>query len=483
MRWKWPALATVLAVVIAACAGDEPAIEPTTTTSSIAPAAATSTTGAETPSGILSRSFQEWEQMGISDYDLEYVITREDGSDSGRYRAIVREGEPLSCFRDEVHSRRLPCDASYYTIEGIFGRIVAGDARLAEIEYDPTYHFPTTVDHALDSLVGSPYSLEVLSFAVAQAIDWLAYMDEVVSFWEAGYMGTASVDWDEVRTEARRRVEAVPRQTNAHVALSQATRFIPGAGFASAVEAERAFDDAMATVRRLTAGAHPRGERLPGDVGYVEVAGVDPDRWESFAAELNGVLADLEAGPVCGWIIDLRAYRFADPVREIVGLGPLLGEGPIETIVTASGDLVWEYRAGQVFVGGDPAEVVYAAEGIETAGLSLEDPYIPANRDAPVAVLFGVETAHSLLVVALDAREGVRTFGHIPSVGPSTVNLIGSQTTLRMPDGAVASISSIGRAIGGLRPDQVVLAVPDSGSDEVLDAAISWLSADFGCSG
>lgn len=170
-------------------------------------------------------------------------------------------------------------------------------------------------------------------------------------------------------------------------------------------------------------------------------------------------------------------------MREIVGLGPLLGEGPIETIVTASGDLVWEYRAGQVFVGGDPAEVVYAAEGIETAGLSLEDPYIPANRDAPVAVLFGVETAHSLLVVALDAREGVRTFGHIPSVGPSTVNLIGSQTTLRMPDGAVASISSIGRAIGGLRPDQVVLAVPDSGSDEVLDAAISWLSADFGCSG
>ena len=479
---KTATLIAVLALSASACSGTTASTSPPPSAADPTPTAPLPVT-TESPSGVLSTEFQAWQALGIEDYDLEYVLTRDSGGgDSGRYRAVVRGGEPLSCYFDGVHSRRIPCDSSYYTVEGIFGRVVNGDARLADVEYDASTHVPFSIDHDLVGAGDGPYTIEVESFATAEPIDWVAYVEEVVAFWEAGYVGTASVDWGAVRESALRLVSAVPRQTNAHVALRQAANLIPAARFASAVQAELNLEDAMATVRRL-AGDPPSGERLAGGVGYVNIPGTDPDQWGTFASDIDSILAVVDSPPVCGWIVDLRSYRFADPTREIVGLGPLIGDGEITTIVTADGATQWAYRSGEAFIGGVRAEERYEAEGLDSSGLSLSAPYEPVIPEAPVAVLLGVETAYSLLVVALDVRNHVRTFGAIPSVGSSTLNLIGTRSVKRMADGAEASIQSVAEAadaVTGIRPDEVVLDVPDA-TDETMAAALAWLAGDFGC--
>lgn len=53
-----------------------------------------------------------------------------------------------------------------------------------------------------------------------------------------------------------------------------------------------------------------------------------------------------------------------------------------------------------------------------------------------------------------------------------------------LPDGAAAWVQSIVESPGadlGVRPDDVVLDIPDSGTDETLERALVWLSGEGGC--
>ena len=182
-----------LALVATACgSGGEPAPVPTTESPPPVSAAPT-TTAAESPSGVLSLQLGRWDALRPSDYDFEYVLEREGGTDSGTYRAEVRDGEAVNCYLDGALSMRIECDPEYYTIESLFDRLIFGDVRDATVIYHPEWHFPAEIDHRLRPDIGEPYRLEVVAFAPQEPVDWVAFVADAVDWLEANYAGDTDV--------------------------------------------------------------------------------------------------------------------------------------------------------------------------------------------------------------------------------------------------------------------------------------------------
>ncbi len=227
-------------------------------------------------------------------------------------------------------------------------------------------------------------------------------------------------------------------------------------------------------MRRLASG-RPEGELLEGLFGYVRVPVVDPNQWETYAQELAGSITELREAGTCGWVVDLRDFRFSDPARDLLGIGALLGDGLVATIESAAGQVEWRYEEGQVLVGGVPLRQLYEAADFDTAGLEIDAGPIEAGPQA-IALLVSVESAASFSALWLAAQDGTRIFGELPSVGHSMINAVGLTAVLVLPDGAQASVVSA-RIDGDdrLQPAEVVLSIPDSGTDEVLQAALKWL--------
>jgi hypothetical protein len=380
------------ALVVAACGGSgdpDPAPTSAAPVTSAAPSVATTTAAAESASALLSEQLSAWNELGVTDYDLEYVLDRVGGRDSGTYRAEVRDGEPVNCFLDGQLSMRIECDAAYYSVESVFARIVVGDARTAEIEYDDTWHFPSAVRHELRADLGAPYTLDVTSFVEQDPIDWVAFVADAIDWLETVYAGSSEVDWEELRGDALALVQANPRLTNAYLGLERATQTARGSFFRTPREV--ALDDSRPHDVVFPTGDEPAGERI-GDVGYVKADGAFPDQVATYAAAVHALMDDIDTTPVCGWIVDLRAPHFDDVARDLLAFGPLFGEAPEVRIRVGANEPSYTYVGGSVQVDGVPAADYFESRGSGTAGLDLDEPYVPAAPEMPVAVLTSIQT-------------------------------------------------------------------------------------------
>ena len=144
-------------------------------------------------------------------------------------------------------------------------------------------------------------------------------------------------------------------------------------------------------------------------------------------------------------------------------------------------------RPARVLIDGVPLGERYAALGLDTESLSVTTAPSLAAATAPIAILLGVETADSLTTRWLLRSERTRSFSLLPSVGTSMIHAYTTELNaeLRMPDGAQASVrtGTVTFSEGRATPDETVLSVRDSGVDEILEAAVAWLTVAGACGG
>ncbi len=224
----------------------------------------------------------------------------------------------------------------------------------------------------------------------------------------------------------------------------------------------------------------PTGERLPSDVGYIELLGVLQgwDTSEAYATAEQEVIARIDQEPTCGWIVDLRRNTGGTYYPMVAGVGAILGEGPFVDWRRADGQQSFVvYQDGRIL-----------DDGEDTGGQLVQGPLYTLRRPAPpVAVLISPLTGSSgeLTTLAFVGRPGTRTFGQ-PSLGLTTAN-----KGFQLFDGAVLVLAEAdmidrtgGRHLDGVQPDDVVPIDWESygtKDDRVVQAAKAWLEQQPAC--
>ncbi len=215
----------------------------------------------------------------------------------------------------------------------------------------------------------------------------------------------------------------------------------------------------------LSAGLAPRSmrfnqpatvRRLESGLGYVDVPGV-VGGGDSFDRDAVAAIREVDAAPICGWVVDLRRNVGGNMWPMLHAVRPILGEGNPFT-----------YRYGK---GPWSQEPVY----------SLREP------NPAIAVLTSRLTVSSgeLLTVAFRGPSATRTFGEATS-GLSTSN-----TSYPLVDGAMLVLTTsraadrTGRVYDGpIQPDQPVeidWTRIGTGDDPVIRVASSWLQEQTRC--
>ncbi|MDJ0496523.1 MAG: hypothetical protein QNJ89_01755 [Acidimicrobiia bacterium] len=477
-----------LAAVLVGCSPGGSSLSESTGEAPESPPRASATT--TTAAGIeVEEAYQRWLTHGVADYDLEYALEQSDSA--GAYRSVVRDGKAVNCFLDDELSLRLKCDRLHYTVESLYSRLGSPGVTVSNVEFDPEWSVPLRA--VLQEPDGNVTSFELLSFTTVDPIDWVAYVDDALAVLEANYSQPDQVNWDEVREVALSRVTAVPRRVNAFTGLISASDLVPGVLFRTAREAAvraATSEEMWASAVADAVGEPPSGYRI-GNVGYLQIQGAFPDQASEFAAEVHGLMRDIDADPVCGWVVDLREQSWSDLGREMLALGPLLGDGAVVTRLLDEEREVWSYMAGTVSVDGGPLVDYYGQRELDTTGLTVDDPYRARRADSPIAVLTAFET-DVWPSLAFRALPGTRVFGQ-PTAGGvpvlSAAELVDTEFVLELPLGAQLIYRSF-RSVDLLDrngqphepwPDDVVLPVPESSTDEVLDAAVLWLSEQVAC--
>jgi carboxyl-terminal processing protease len=139
--------------------------------------------------------------------------------------------------------------------------------------------------------------------------------------------------------------------------------------------------------------------------GYVAIPsymGLNRDLINQYGTDMQKQIQEIDRQNPCGWIVDLRGNQGGNMWPMLIGVGPILGEGKAGSWIDADGNQdEWAYMDGK---GMDGTEVVSEVIG---------EPYHLANPDAPVAVLFGADTASSgeIIVISFIGRMDTRSFG------------------------------------------------------------------------
>ena len=214
----------------------------------------------------------------------------------------------------------------------------------------------------------------------------------------------------------------------------------------------------------------PRGRRLRGDVGYLEVPAMigSADQVAAYAATAQRLIRAFDQRDLAGWVVDLRRNGGGNMGPMLAGVGPLVGDGPLGAFVAPDWRAVWSYRAGQALVG-------------QHLLAQVEEPYELRRPAPPVAVLTSRLTRSSgeLTLLAFKGRPRTRTFGEATAGTPT------SNDSRVLQDGAMLFVTTArgADATGRTYDDPIVPDQPVSvdwtrlgrRGDPVLHAAREWL--------
>jgi carboxyl-terminal processing protease len=323
-----------------------------------------------------------------------------------------------------------------------------------------------------------------------------AYLDSAITVIQNVAFYRSRVDWPAVRTQARAMAAAATTSAATYPAIRYALAALGDRH--SFLQPPVAADagDAAAPIP-LGAAAPPsdslEARVLGGRFGYFRVPTFavplgTPDaaaRVSRMADTLQALVRAVDAqggsqGP-CGWVVDLRHNLGGNMWPMLVGVGPILGDGPLGSFVNASGAKVeWYYDNGAAgtFAAGGPRSVAAAV----SAGRA---PYALKRPNPPVAVLTDSLTASSgeAITVAFRGRPATRSFGGA-TIGVPTAN-----AGFRLPDNAFLLImvsldaDRLGRQYDTRIPPDV--AIPQTArpawDDATVAAATAWLATQPGC--
>ena len=197
------------------------------------------------------------------------------------------------------------------------------------------------------------------------------------------------------------------------------------------------------------------------------------------ATQLQRVIADLDTGKPCGWIIDLRGNTSYDLWPMLAGIGPVLGDGMVGGFRDADGNLLkWFYREGNAGI----RDLL----GVEHNLASVSGRPYQSKSSALIAVLIDRKTTNSAeaIAVTLRGRPLTRFFGE-------PISITSAIQRFPLSDGAnlVLTIGVyVDRAGGeypeGLNPDELIPLSgrnPRAGEDAVIHAALGWIGEQSEC--
>lgn len=310
----------------------------------------------------------------------------------------------------------------------------------------------------------------------------VAYLLDGLSLMESRYLHSDRIEWLSIRSDALARIENAQSPSDTYPAIRQALAQIQDR-HSCLLEPRRLVQ--VARTSGNTQGAVPRAAlpfgRLTADrLAYVSVPWQIGHGWGSlyslndpggraYARRLRTLLHDLDARRPLGWVIDLRANAGGNMWPMLDGLGPLLGEGRISSILMPQ----FGRRVDTWIVAGRASSGPPWFGGL---GLVGPEALLLQTASSPVAVLVGPHTASSgeAVAVAFRGRPNTRF------VGAPTAGLATSTMPFSLPDGAelVLTIGYLADRAGSqyegrIQPDQQV--PPTEGRDETLLVAARWI--------
>jgi len=293
------------------------------------------------------------------------------------------------------------------------------------------------------------------------------YFDRALDLLRAQHINTAQADWAAIEADARAVMAEARTMQDTYGAirlvierLGERHTFLaeprpPAPGPAAQVGVPASADVPMPATRLLEGGIGYAA--LPTLDSVMGAAGIG----ERYLAALRDGLQAIDQDARCGWIVDLRGNGGGNMWPMLQGLDPLLGDGPFGQFVVATDPVAWRRTANGILPMAGAADESGPAFTLE-------------HGDAPLAVLFGPQTASSgeMVAIAFVGRDDVRTFG-APSAGLTTANV-----PVPLGDGAVLAItvSKVGDRTGrvydgAMAPDE------QTGVENAESAARAWLAA------
>jgi carboxyl-terminal processing protease len=295
-------------------------------------------------------------------------------------------------------------------------------------------------------------------------------LDEALTLMQKHYYRKDSVEWDDLITSARIRLNSSTTCETAHEIVQWCFRqlkerhsFIMPAAKSAIYDGNINSGDPM-TLKQVTGLL--RTELVEKDIAYIDVpwlSSADKNICLEYADSLQHVIATFDKMGVNKWIIDLRRNSGGNCWPMLAGLGPLLGNGIHGYFISASEKIPFSYQDGSVLQGRHRRCTVSNAYTLIT----------PVKK---IIVLTGHNTASAGEIVALafKAKTNVLFIGE-PTAGLTTAN-----ATYKLSDGSTLVLTVCKEADrngtiyeGRIQPDQLVTHTP--GKDVVKASAIMLL--------
>jgi len=159
-----------------------------------------------------------------------------------------------------------------------------------------------------------------------------------------------------------------------------------------------------------------RVKMLPGNVGYIQMPGINAggslQQMRDAAKVVQDSLCRINPDKARAWIIDLRLNDGGAMAPMLAGIAPLLGDGYLGGFVDKDGkpDQQWYLRQGNFYL-----------DTLQVTTLQNRCPVRKTNK--PIAVLLSGMTASSgeIVAISLKGRSNTRFFGE-PTYGATTAN-------------------------------------------------------------
>jgi len=292
------------------------------------------------------------------------------------------------------------------------------------------------------------------------------YVDKALDTMERHSIMRNVIDWREFREITFQSANELNDLSDAHATIADALLRL-GDRHSRLILPDRAKamnrdNDSSGELRAWTPVSGRLVDRRIGLITVPAFGGLNVHRMSRYVDEMHDAIKRIDSDDVCAWIVDIRDNPGGNVAPMLAGIGPILGSGQAGGGIRADGTRsfrrVERGRAGKAGPSGRP--------------------YRLKNRNPPVAVLIGHNTASSGEATALSfiGRERTMTFGE-PTAGLTTGN-----KGFKLKDGAILNLAAsvmtdrTGRHYGGVIQPQVA-----ASNDEIITVAVNWLNSTGPC--
>ncbi|MBX3564969.1 MAG: hypothetical protein KF730_10380 [Sphingomonas sp.] len=386
------------------------------------------------------------------------VAVSKPGAHAGLGMAVIRPKPKYAGFRYGMDDKSLQAGA--WREVAIVGR-VAREATQINLTID--------IRGDADIIVDEVKLEAVTPDAKPPSAEAKAYLESAIALIQANHIDSAKADWARVSADAHADIGGAVTPGDTHNAIR---------GILGALGEKHSFLRPPLPVKPATAGTvagapHaapplPTSELVDNRYGVIRLPGLNTfaaggnELGELYRRIIRDALLNMDAQPICGWVVDLRDDTGGNMWPMLHGLDPLLGAAPFGSFIDPKGAVtIWQRTASGM-------------APLPEQPRALPPSYVLAHADAPVAVLIGPRTASSgeMTAMALIGRANVRTFGE-PSGGYTTGN-----SAFPLSDGALLVLTGVfvrdrtGKEYrDAIQPDVKTMAA------DAQAEAIRWLAA------